>query len=294
MTKSLGWFAEVDRQIQAEWMGFNQKLDDHATKLLDLKAWIVKSDRGGWGSLVRIHDADLVKGNTPFHATTTLSSGPDARPLCATRAVVGGRSSSVRAIIDCLSGSCQKRDGESEAAMIVEGRGERIGGLRVRLPYVYIFAALEPERSCGIVSEGRKKTMGIDGEWNHTRENLTEEQRIAVDSAGLSGREMRVRGVRVGTEQFKRNILREVVNGEPVEIVRALVVSMNDTQASSQILHLSTVFCISQPLLRTVSALHHARSWCSLRPSGRVGIGDYYSKPWSRGGRSANLGGSSS
>ena len=34
---------------------------------------------------------------------------------------------------------------------------------------------------------------------------------------------MRVVGLSVGTEQFQRNLLQEAVNGEPAELVRALV-----------------------------------------------------------------------
>ena len=48
---------------------------------------------------------------------------------------------------------------------------------------------------------------------------------------------MRVVGVPVGTEQFKRDFLQEVVNGEPAKLVKALV-PMEDAQASFQILRL--------------------------------------------------------
>ena len=48
---------------------------------------------------------------------------------------------------------------------------------------------------------------------------------------------MRVVGVPVGTEQFQRDSLQEAVNGEPAELVTALV-PMEDVQASFQILHL--------------------------------------------------------
>ena len=54
----------------------------------------------------------------------------------------------------------------------------------------------------------------------------------------------------MGTEQFKRDFVKEAVNGEPVELVRALV-SIDDAQASFQILRLSAVSCLSH-LLRTV------------------------------------------
>ena len=41
-------------------------------------------------------------------------------------------------------------------------------------------------------------------------------------------------GVSVGTGNFKRDFLQEVVKGEPAELVRALV-PMEDTQANFQI-----------------------------------------------------------
>ena len=49
---------------------------------------------------------------------------------------------------------------------------------------------------------------------------------------------MRVVGVPVGTEEFQRDFSQEAVNGEPTELVRALV-PMEDAQASFQILRLS-------------------------------------------------------
>ena len=61
---------------------------------------------------------------------------------------------------------------------------------------------------------------------------------------------MRVVGVPVGTEQFQRDFLQEAVNGEPVELVRALVPT-EDAQASFQILRLSSTSCLSH-LLRKV------------------------------------------
>ena len=56
--------------------------------------------------------------------------------------------------------------------------------------------------------------------------------------------------VPVGTEQFKRDFMKEAVHGEPTELVRALV-PMDDAQASFQILRLSAVSRLSH-LLRTV------------------------------------------
>ena len=49
---------------------------------------------------------------------------------------------------------------------------------------------------------------------------------------------MRVVEVPVEIEQSKYDILQEAVNGEPAELVRALV-PMEEVQASFQILHLS-------------------------------------------------------
>ena len=62
--------------------------------------------------------------------------------------------------------------------------------------------------------------------------------------------EVRVAGVRVGTEQFQRDFLQEAVNGEPAELVRALV-PMEDAQASFKILRLSATSSLLH-LLRTV------------------------------------------
>ena len=73
-----------------------------------------------------------------------------------------------------------------------------------------------------------------------------------MDITGLTvvGQGMRVVGVPVGTEQFKRDFVKEAVNREPAELVRALV-PMDDAQASFQILRLSSVSRLSH-LLRTV------------------------------------------
>ena len=83
-------------------------------------------------------------------------------------------------------------------------------------------------------------------------EQLTEEQRVAMDTTGLTvvRQGMRVVGVPVGTEQFQRDFLKEAVNGEPAELVRALA-PMEDAQASFQILRLSATSRLSH-LLRTV------------------------------------------
>ena len=83
-------------------------------------------------------------------------------------------------------------------------------------------------------------------------EQLTEEQRVAMDTTGLTvvRQGMRVVRVTVGTEQSQLDFLQEAVNGEPDELVRALV-PMEDAQASFQILRLSATSRLSH-LLRTV------------------------------------------
>ena len=83
-------------------------------------------------------------------------------------------------------------------------------------------------------------------------EQMTEEQRVAGDTTGLTvvRPKMRIVGVPVGTEQFQRDFLQEAVNGEPAELVRALV-PMEGAQASFQVLRLSATSRLSH-LLRTV------------------------------------------
>ena len=73
-----------------------------------------------------------------------------------------------------------------------------------------------------------------------------------MELTGLAvvGQGMKVVGVPVGTEQFQRDFVQEVVYGEPAKLVRVLV-PMEDAQASFQILRLSAVFRLSY-LLRTV------------------------------------------
>ena len=113
----------------------------------------------------------------------------------------------------------------------------------------------------GKVTEWRQERLGVEGISLNRRksladgvgpEQLTEEQREAMDTTGLTvvRQGMRVVGVPVGTEQFQRDFLQEAVNGEPAELVRALV-PMEDAQASFQILRLSATSRLSH-LLRTV------------------------------------------
>ena len=107
-------------------------------------------------------------------------------------------------------------------------------------------------------------------------EQLTEEQRVAMGTTGLTvvRQGMRVVGVPVGKERFQRDFLQEAVNGEPAELVRALV-PMEDAQASFQILRLSATspltFASNSP------ALHHVPSCSKLRRFGGVGAGVYHS-----------------
>ena len=70
--------------------------------------------------------------------------------------------------------------------------------------------------------------------------DFTDDQRLAMDSIGLTivGQLMTVVGVPVGTEQFKRDFVKEAVNGEPAKLVRARA-PLDDAQASFQILRLS-------------------------------------------------------
>ena len=84
-------------------------------------------------------------------------------------------------------------------------------------------------------------------------EQLAEEQRVAMDTTGLTvvRQGMRVVEVPVGTEQFQHDFLQDVVNGEPAELVRALV-SMEDAQASFQI-------CVYLPLLASHICFEQSR-----------------------------------
>ena len=61
---------------------------------------------------------------------------------------------------------------------------------------------------------------------------------------------MKVVGVSVGTGQFKRDFLQGAVNGEPAELMKALV-PVEDAKASFQILRLSAASPLPH-LLRTV------------------------------------------
>ena len=116
----------------------------------------------------------------------------------------------------------------------------------------------------GKVTEWLQERLGVEGISLNRRksqallvdgvgpEQLTEEQRVAMDTTRLTvvRQGMRVVGVPVGTEQFQRDFLQEAVNGEPAELVRAPV-PMEDAQASFQILLLSATSRLSH-LLRTV------------------------------------------
>ena len=117
----------------------------------------------------------------------------------------------------------------------------------------------------GKVTEWLQERLGVESTSLNRRESqallakevgskhLTEKQRVAMGTTGLTvvRQGMRVVGVPVGTQQFQRDFLQEAVNGEPAELVRALV-PMEDAQASFNILRLSATSRLSQ-LLQTVS-----------------------------------------
>ena len=123
-----------------------------------------------------------------------------------------------------------------------------------------ITVILPPELSLdmaaiGKVTEWLQEPLGVEGISLNRRksqalladgvgpEQLTEEQRVSMDTTGFTvvRQGMRVVGVPVRTEQFQCDLLQEAVNGEPAELVRALV-PMEDAQASFQI-------CAYLPLL---------------------------------------------
>ena len=56
-------------------------------------------------------------------------------------------------------------------------------------------------------------------------DHLTEKRGVEMELTGLAvvGQGMKVVGVPVGTEQFQRDFVQEVVYGEPAKLVRALV-----------------------------------------------------------------------
>ena len=132
-----------------------------------------------------------------------------------------------------------------------------------------ITVILPPELSLdttaiGKVTEWLQERLGVEGISLNRRksqalladgfgpEQLTEEQRVAMDTTGLTvvRQGMRVVGVPVGIEQFQRDFLQEAVNGKPAELVRALVPT-EEAQASFYILRLSATSRLSH-LLRTV------------------------------------------
>ena len=135
--------------------------------------------------------------------------------------------------------------------------------------FIDITVILPPERSLDMAARGKvtewlQERLGVEGISLNRRksqallvdgvgpEQLTEEQRVAMDSTGLTvvRQGMRVVGVPVGTEQFQRDFLQEAVNGEPAKLVRALV-PLEDAQVSFQIFRLSATSRLSH-LLRTL------------------------------------------
>ena len=132
-----------------------------------------------------------------------------------------------------------------------------------------ITVILPPELSLdmaaiGKVTEWLEERLGTEGISLNRRKSqallangvgpghLTEEKRTVMDDTGptVVRQGLRVVGVPVGTEHFKRVFLQEVVNEEPAELVKALF-PMEDAQASFHILRLSAAFRLSH-LLRTV------------------------------------------
>ena len=75
---------------------------------------------------------------------------------------------------------------------------------------------------------------------------------MAMDGTRLTVVQQWVRAVAVlfGTEHFKRDFFQEMFNGEPAELVMALV-PMKNAHASFQTLHLSAASRLSH-MLRTV------------------------------------------
>ena len=116
----------------------------------------------------------------------------------------------------------------------------------------------------GKVTEWLQERLGIEGISLNRRksqalladgvelEQLTEEQRVAMDTTRLTvvQQGMRVVGLPAGTEQFQRDFLQEAVNREPAKLVKALV-PMKDAKASFQVLRLSATSRLSH-MLRTV------------------------------------------
>ena len=108
------------------------------------------------------------------------------------------------------------------------------------------------------VTEWLQERLGVEGiSLNRTKSQalladgvgpgqLTEEQRVAMDTTGLTvvRQGNRVVGVPVETEQFQRDFLLEAFSGKPAELVRALV-PVEDAQASFQILHLPATSRVS-------------------------------------------------
>ena len=101
------------------------------------------------------------------------------------------------------------------------------------------------------ISLNRRKSQALQAD-GVGPDHPTEKKRTAMDNTGLTvvRQGMRVAGVPIETEQFKCDFLKEVVNEEPAELVKALV-PMKDAQASFHILRLSTASHLSHQF-RTV------------------------------------------
>ena len=102
--------------------------------------------------------------------------------------------------------------------------------------------------------------------------DLTDEQRLAMDSIGLTvvGQGMKVVGVPVGTEQFKRDFVKDEVNEEP----GARESPSPNGRRASELPDSASIY--SFPPVKSSShspTLHHARSIQRLQRSNRVGVG---------------------
>ena len=102
-------------------------------------------------------------------------------------------------------------------------------------------------------------------------EQLTEEQRVALDTTGFTvvRQGMRVVGVPVGTEQFQRDFWRASFAREGAGPDGGCPSELSDV---ASIYHFSPLkFASNSP------ALHHVPSCSKLRRFGGVGVGVYHS-----------------
>ena len=152
-----------------------------------------------------------------------------------------------------------------------------------------ITVILPPERSLdmaaiGKVTEWLQERLGVEGISLNRRksqalladgvgpEQLTEDQRVAMDTTGLPvvRQGMRVVGVPVGTEQFQRDFLQEAVNGGTS---RACEGASPDGGCPSELSDFASI-CHFSPLTFASNspALHHVPSGNKLRHFGGVAL----------------------